>query len=1332
MRASARRSSSAEPAHDGPALKPAARAPSGPLWSSLALRIDPVDSPLEREADSVAARVMTSPNTAPLSRLLQGIGGVHRNFESFSDQQVGAHAADGVRGVIASTGDRLGNASQAYFEPRLGVDLDNVRVHTDSHASDSARAVGAAAYAVGSHIVFGSGFDASTRDGQRLLAHELVHVAQAHAAGHSPQDGSPVAPALSTPASSVIHRQVDTWDPDHPLEETSSSGLEDEGLDEFHPINRDFPFIAAADDPALLAVPREATRPDIAERLFMDAQRVDYFDIEQARAERGVRARDASLLRPEALVVLQTALDATLVTDTAAIVSLLSQWRINAADEIRLIEFVAAWAKRSTIRDAAGRDYFSRFIDALDSSTLTQRGLFSDTKISALDSMFVEVSEKDDALAAMISARSTRTVPAGQEVKKPGEFASDRSISGLPRWHVIGYYRAQWPKAPLAAKEPDPRLMPIFVWDTLAVEQDATRAETALRNSPHRGPRVLIPGTDGNYYALSIRFEFFEEDYTPPKADEQKPTLQNYWFIFPGTVFIKGGEYTPEYAPAETGARREHRESILRDALAKATRDDPTPLLGLDFDVLSTATLDQRLQMLRILVETPNAAETKAPDTIVRLVYTTPTREFPLLERKMSTEGITDKLLQMNIKTNILATIGRVFTIKTVASMPFGAALGGQLETFTVGKDDEGWFHYAAAQHVKISSKSEVAGNDDPTRAPSLGSEPPLPGQPSGEFTRTAIVFYVAKLKATFHNPPAVASRPFLPYELVQVRVIGPQPRTMIVTALEAAGLLEIGSANLFEVAVKPFIQVYSIAFAATGLARAFGPAIAEGLMAGGMRGAVARGASVAVTEAGAVALFDAAVLGSLAAVEEYRAELEATESGRQFLAAYDFAMTILVARDIYNLATSGILTTLVKAGRDVRAFLGAQARIAIDRTTDMAEAIALAGTRTKWIPARAGVEAATGARVMVPENAETFLVNLRVARGEVAGRRLVKTLETAGKSTATAESVLKRLEAVATRDMTKVPEAEAAAIEAQRKAAARAQFEVAQRAAAMPPEHAEAFLQKVQSTIALRPNSVGQMSDFLAAAARAKNPNAYLAEIDKLLVRRDVTGEALQVLGSKARSGSLDLEWLNSTSITDKLLDSIGRDPKTPWKALQSAALDPENVRYVTWARSSLRGIGAEVGAEQTFAKMLPEHKLTGWQVRMEESVIDYSVIATDKAGKLRGLEVKGWTTETWRDALRAYQVRSAGASLTAEQADAVRKIDHLLKQLADVRKATGADPILAVTDDLTKPVRNDLNMMLAKEAPGTTVKTINEGLIKSIASNLGRMLGIRPAGAP
>jgi len=68
---------------------------------------------------------------------------------------------------------------RARMEPRLGADLGKVRVHDDGASGAAAEAMGARAFTVGNHIHFGAGQLASgTRDGDRLLAHELTHVVQ--------------------------------------------------------------------------------------------------------------------------------------------------------------------------------------------------------------------------------------------------------------------------------------------------------------------------------------------------------------------------------------------------------------------------------------------------------------------------------------------------------------------------------------------------------------------------------------------------------------------------------------------------------------------------------------------------------------------------------------------------------------------------------------------------------------------------------------------------------------------------------------------------------------------------------------------------------------------------------------------------------------------------------------------------------------------------------------------------------------------------------------------------------------------------------------------------
>lgn len=64
------------------------------------------------------------------------------------------------------------------------VDFGAVRVHSDDRAAESAARLGADAYAVGTHLVFGAGqFAPGTAAGRRLLAHELSHVVQQGAVG---------------------------------------------------------------------------------------------------------------------------------------------------------------------------------------------------------------------------------------------------------------------------------------------------------------------------------------------------------------------------------------------------------------------------------------------------------------------------------------------------------------------------------------------------------------------------------------------------------------------------------------------------------------------------------------------------------------------------------------------------------------------------------------------------------------------------------------------------------------------------------------------------------------------------------------------------------------------------------------------------------------------------------------------------------------------------------------------------------------------------------------------------------------------------------------------
>jgi hypothetical protein len=89
-----------------------------------------------------------------------------------------------VHEVLRSSGQPLDTATRAFMEPRFGHDFSRVRVHTDSRAAESARAVNALAYTVGRDVVFRTGqYAPGTSKGQSLLAHELTHVVQQQGRG---------------------------------------------------------------------------------------------------------------------------------------------------------------------------------------------------------------------------------------------------------------------------------------------------------------------------------------------------------------------------------------------------------------------------------------------------------------------------------------------------------------------------------------------------------------------------------------------------------------------------------------------------------------------------------------------------------------------------------------------------------------------------------------------------------------------------------------------------------------------------------------------------------------------------------------------------------------------------------------------------------------------------------------------------------------------------------------------------------------------------------------------------------------------------------------------
>jgi hypothetical protein len=76
-------------------------------------------------------------------------------------------------------GSPLPQATKSFMENAFSTDFSNVKIHTDSQAAEMSKGISAKAFTYGNDIYFNSGeFASNTKEGKKLLAHELTHVVQ--------------------------------------------------------------------------------------------------------------------------------------------------------------------------------------------------------------------------------------------------------------------------------------------------------------------------------------------------------------------------------------------------------------------------------------------------------------------------------------------------------------------------------------------------------------------------------------------------------------------------------------------------------------------------------------------------------------------------------------------------------------------------------------------------------------------------------------------------------------------------------------------------------------------------------------------------------------------------------------------------------------------------------------------------------------------------------------------------------------------------------------------------------------------------------------------------
>jgi hypothetical protein len=165
-----------EPSGDGPLPQPTQRK----------LAVGSAGDRLEVEADAMAAPVLGGGNAG------------QARTRAIADGMEQTEAPHIVHEVLHGAGRPLDGGTRALMEPRFGRDLSGVRVHTGAQADESARAVGARAYAVGQDAVFAAGqYDPGSREGLRLLAHELSHTVQQTGGGGAGGGLSSAAPVVA-------------------------------------------------------------------------------------------------------------------------------------------------------------------------------------------------------------------------------------------------------------------------------------------------------------------------------------------------------------------------------------------------------------------------------------------------------------------------------------------------------------------------------------------------------------------------------------------------------------------------------------------------------------------------------------------------------------------------------------------------------------------------------------------------------------------------------------------------------------------------------------------------------------------------------------------------------------------------------------------------------------------------------------------------------------------------------------------------------------------------------------------------------------------------------
>jgi hypothetical protein len=168
--------------------KQTSRRPEGHLASGREkMTINQPGDAYEQEADAMAERVermqaagsktMSGGDKPPPSRGV--IADSIRRKDAGDAGSPGLAAGAASPALAGDAGSPLPQATRNFMEGAFSTDFSRVRVHTDAHAGEMSKAIGARAFTTGNDIYFNNGqYAPDTMAGKVLLAHELTHTLQ--------------------------------------------------------------------------------------------------------------------------------------------------------------------------------------------------------------------------------------------------------------------------------------------------------------------------------------------------------------------------------------------------------------------------------------------------------------------------------------------------------------------------------------------------------------------------------------------------------------------------------------------------------------------------------------------------------------------------------------------------------------------------------------------------------------------------------------------------------------------------------------------------------------------------------------------------------------------------------------------------------------------------------------------------------------------------------------------------------------------------------------------------------------------------------------------------